>query len=72
MVEIRSRDKIIVVNKKTGEWEMNYTKHPLDKDYMGKDVCIYHAWETIKGTMQEVEALKKTYPMIWAETIQII
>lgn len=70
--ELRSTKKFVIIDKETGVWELNFTENQLAREYLSKGLCIYHVWESIEGTMEELKKLNKKYPIIYADQITII
>lgn len=69
--EVRSTKKFVIVDKETGVWEFNFTENELVREYLSKGLCIYHLWDSIEGTLKEIEKLSKKYPIIYADKITI-
>jgi hypothetical protein len=71
MIETRSRTKFIIFDRTTGDWELNLTENQLQREYLSKEVCIYHTWENIEGTKKEIDTIIRKYPVVFSETITI-
>jgi hypothetical protein len=71
MKEVRSRTKFVIFDRSTGEWELNLTENQLIREYLSKEVCIYHVWEKIEGTKKEIDALCRKYPVVFTDEMTI-
>jgi len=64
--------KILIVNKKTGEWEFNIVKYPLQKDYFGKEVVVCRVKKKLEfNTQKEMQEMADKCGILVGESLII-